>query len=299
MELPNYNQLRSFWAVARHGSVARASEILDLTQPTISKQIADLEDAFDESLFHRTGRRLVLTDSGKTVLAYADDIFATSRELIAAMRGQATSRPLHLVVGIADSLPKLLTRMLIEPAFQLDRPINLTCREGKTIDLLADLSRAAYDVVLADEPPKPGSHIRAFAHPLGSSPATLFAPAHLALELFADLPDSIDGIPLLVPTVGTPLRNQIDNWLESSGRSPTIIAEIDDSALLKTFAAAGHACFFAPTIIKVEIGARYHVLPIIEIPQITESVYAITLDRRTDHPAVAQIINSSSSILDR
>ena len=130
-------------------------------------------------------------------------------------------------------------------------------------------------------------------------PATLFAPAHLALELFADLPDSIDGIPLLVPTVGTPLRNQIDNWLESSGRSPTIIAEIDDSALLKTSAAAGHACFFAPTIIKVEIGARYHVLPIIEIPQITESVYAITLDRRTDHPAVAQIINSSSSILDR
>lgn len=298
MELPNFYQLRSFWAVAKHGSVTRATEVLALSQPTISKQIAELEDALDQTLFHRTGRRLVLTDAGKTVLAYADDIFATSQELLAAIRGSASpTKPLHLVVGINDSLPKLLARTLIEPALNLPQPTALTCVEGPTRDLLADLARSALDLVLTDEPLPPGSPVRAHATHLGQSPATLFAPPKLAKQLRADLPDAIDGIPLFAPVIGSPLRDQIDRWLESSGRSPRITAEFQDSALLKSFAAAGHACFFAPTIIAHEIAQRFSVEPIIEFPEITESVYAITLDRRTDHPAVRAIIDAATNVL--
>jgi LysR family transcriptional activator of nhaA len=71
----NYNHLHYFWMVAREGSIARASAQLKLTPPTISGQLRALEEAVGEKLFTRVGRHLVLTDIGRVVFRYADEIF--------------------------------------------------------------------------------------------------------------------------------------------------------------------------------------------------------------------------------
>src|SRR5512138_3037363 len=74
MEWLNYHHLLYFWTVARAGTIARAGQELRLSQPTISNQLKVLEASLGHKLFERQGRRLALTDVGRTALRYADDI---------------------------------------------------------------------------------------------------------------------------------------------------------------------------------------------------------------------------------
>src|SRR5688572_506410 len=110
MEWLNYHHLLYFWLVAREGSLARASQELRLAQSTISGQIRLLERSLGEKLFVKSGRRLVLTEMGRVVLRYADEIFTLGRELRGAVQGGPLKRPMSLVVGIADVVPKLVAR---------------------------------------------------------------------------------------------------------------------------------------------------------------------------------------------
>ena len=98
MEWLNYHHLLYFWATVRHGGITKAAAELRLRPPTLSAQIRQLEETLGEKLFSREGRRLVLTDTGRTVHGYADEIFSLGRELLDTVkRGTGPSR-LRLVV---------------------------------------------------------------------------------------------------------------------------------------------------------------------------------------------------------
>ena len=297
MDRLNFNHLRCFWAVARDGSVAAACRRLGLTQPTISKQISDLEDAFDATLFRRVGRRLLLTDIGRTVYAYADDIFALGQELRDAVRGQPTSKPALLYVGVSDVAPKLLTRLVLEPALRMEPPARLICREGKTEALLADLALSGLDAVLTDSPLPSGSRIKAFNHKLGGSQISVYGVPRVAEGRRAGFPESLDGAPLLLPTGNTTLRRSLDAWFERHGVRPSVVAEFEDSALLKTFAAAGHGLFAAPTVIADAIESQFGVVRLGELEGVTETLYIVTVERRIGHPAVQAVVEAARAAL--
>jgi hypothetical protein len=105
MEWLNYHHLRYFWAAAREGSVTRASEKLHVSQPAVSTQIRGLEQALGERLFTRSGRTLALTDAGRVVYRYAEEIFGLGTELMETLKGRPTGRPARLVVGIVNVIP--------------------------------------------------------------------------------------------------------------------------------------------------------------------------------------------------
>jgi len=151
LEWLNYHHLLYFWAVARYGSVVRASEELRLAQPTISGQIRRLEDVLGEKLFDRVGRKLVLTDTGRTVFRYADEIFSLGQDLMGTLKGRASARTLRLTVGVADVLPKVMVQRLLEPAFHIGRPVQLFCREDRVVeDFLGALVGQELDLVLTN-----------------------------------------------------------------------------------------------------------------------------------------------------
>ena len=108
MDWLNYHHLLYFWTVAKEGGISRAAERLHLAQPTLSSQIKKLETSLGAKLFERTGRTLVLTDTGQTVYRYADEIFSLGRELTDALKGRSLSDKLKLTVGVPDVLPKLV-----------------------------------------------------------------------------------------------------------------------------------------------------------------------------------------------
>ena len=84
----NLKHLRYFWAVAANGSIARASEILHLTPQTISGQLRELEEQLKVKLFQKSGRNLVLTDTGRLVFSYADEMFRMGEELQDLLEGR-------------------------------------------------------------------------------------------------------------------------------------------------------------------------------------------------------------------
>jgi LysR family transcriptional regulator, transcriptional activator of nhaA len=294
MEWLNYHHLLYFWAVARYGSVVRASAELRLAQPTISGQVRRLEEVLGEKLFDRVGRRLVLTNVGRTVFRYADEIFALGQDLVGTLKGRPSTRPLRLTVGVADVLPKVLVQRLLKPAFEIDRPIHLVCREDRVVEnFMGQLAGQELDLVLADRPLGPGIRSNAFNHLLGECGTSFLASPKLAAKLRRGFPRSIEGAPCLLPGSHATVRRGLDQWFDSAGLHPTLVAEFDDSALMYAFGEEGHGIFPAPTVFESEFRRRYKVGVVGRVDDVRQQFYAISVDRRVNHPAVLAIIKSA------
>ncbi len=294
MEWLNYHHLLYFWAVARYGSVVRASAELRLAQPTISGQVRRLEAVLGEKLFDRVGRKLVLTDAGRTVFRYADEIFSLGQDLVGTMKGRPSSRPLRLTVGVADALPKALVRRLLEPAFHIGRPIQLVCREDRVVeDFLSVLAGQELDLVLADRPLGPGLNVHAYNHLLGECGTTFLAKPSLAKSCRAGFPRSLEGVPFLLPAGHATVRRALDQWFEAARVRPTVVGEFDDSALMYAFGETGKGVFPSPTVFEAEFQRLYKVEAVGHVKALKQQFYAISVDRRLHHPAVKAIIEAA------
>lgn len=286
MEWLNYHHLLYFWTVAREGGLAPASKALRLSQSAISGQIRSLEHNLGQSLFERSGRKLQMTETGRLVYRYAEQIFGLGREMLGVVRERPVDRPMRLVVGISDVIPKLLVRQLLAPALQLEPRVSLACHEEQFDRLLASLAAHVLDVVIADGPVPPGSELPLFNHFLGESSVSLLAPSNLAGALRKNFPSSLTDAPVLLPLAGSPLRRELDQWFARNSIAPQIVAEAEDSALLKAFAADGMGAIFVPTVITSQVARRYDVSVVAELEDIHERYYAVTAERRIVHPGV-------------
>ena len=289
MEWLNYHHLLYFWVVACHGSVTRAAAELRLAQSTVSTQLRTLEEVLGEKLFARTGRRLVLTDVGRLVFRYADEIFGLGRELLETVKGRPTGQPMRLTVGIADAVPKLIAYRLLGPALTDAEPVRIICREDKPDRLLAQLAVHGLDLVLSDAPIGPTTKVRAFNHLLGECGVTFFAAPALARTCRRGFPRSLGGAPMLLPTDNTALRRSLDDWFESEDIRPRVASEFEDSALLMAFGQAGMGLFPAPSAIERQVRTQYGVVVVGRLDAVCERFYAISGERRLKHPAVVAI----------
>ena len=294
MEWLNYHHLLYFYTVAREGSVTKAAEILRLAQPTLSGQIRKLEESFEEKLFQREGRSLALTEAGQLVYRYAEEIFTTGEEMVDALRGRPTNKPAKLVVGVADVVPKLISYRLLQTALELDDPVQLVLHEGKANELISELSTQRYDMVLTDMPLNPQAvRVRAYNHPLGSTGVSFFAEPKMARRYRRNFPKSLDEAPMLLPTPSASLRHSLDQWFESLDIKPLVIAEIEDTALMKVFGQHGAGIFAAPSAVADDVCESHAVVVVGETEEVREHFYAITVERRIMHPAVAAIAEAA------
>src|SRR3954464_5147672 len=216
MEWLNYHHLLYFWMVAKHGSITRAAAELRLAHPTISGQIHRLEEVLGEKLFARSGRNLVLTDTGRVAFRYADEIFSLGQELQDTLKGRSTGQPLRLVVGVSDVIAKSIVHRILEPAFQLRDKGRLVCREARSSDaFMGELAVHSIDVVLADAPAGPGTPVRTFSHPLGECGTSFFGAPRFAASCRRGFPGSLEGVPVLLPGGDSTFRRALNAWFES------------------------------------------------------------------------------------
>jgi LysR family transcriptional activator of nhaA len=248
-------------------------------------------------LFQRSGRNLVLTEIGRVVYRYADDIFATGRELMDTLKDRPTGRPVRLQVGVADEVTKIIAYRLLEPALRLAQPVHIVCRDGAPERLLTDLATHALDLVIADAPISPAIKVKAFTHPLGETPVTVFGTAKLAASRKKNFPRSLDGAPFLLPTDGKTLRRTLDHYFDQQSIRPRIVAELDDSALLTTFGQGGAGLFVAPTVLEKEVMRQYGVVVVGRLDEVRERYFAISVERRLKHPAVIAISEAANEML--
>ncbi|HWI19448.1 MAG TPA: transcriptional activator NhaR [Vicinamibacterales bacterium] len=285
----NYHHLLYFWTIVREGSVSKAAERLRLSQPTVSAQIRKLEGALEVKLFERHGRGLRLTDAGRVVYQYADDIFPVGREMIETLRGRPTEQRGRITIGIANAVPKLIVHRLLKPLLHGGDAPHLLCVEDNTESLLTRVAAFAVDVVIADRPAPPHARVKVFNHALGESAMTFFAAAAVAARLRRTFPRSLDGQPMLLPAPQTAVRQALDTWFDAQRLRPRILAEFEDSALLKAFGRESNAVFAAPSAIAADVKRLYQVASIGQATTVRETYYAISAQRRVTHPGVLAI----------
>ena len=293
----NYKHLRYFWVVAKEGGVVRASERLNLTPQTISGQLRLLEEYLGLELFNRVGRNLELSEDGRLVLSYADEIFSLGNEMEETIHHLPVGRPQLFKVGVVDMVPRSIAHRILEPALNMPEPVRMVCREASLDSLLAELSVHRIDLVLADRPIPSTVSARGFSHKLGECAVSFFATPELSGNLVGRFPDCLDGAPILLPTGGNQLRAGIDLWLDKQRIQPRLVAEFDDSALMKAFGQEGAGIFIAPAVIEAEVERQYRVKSIGRVDEVKEHFYAISIERRVLHPVVAEVVGKARKLL--
>ena len=293
----NYKHLHYFWAVAKEGGVARAGERLNLTPQTISGQITVLENYLGVVLFNKVGRNLELTETGRLILSYADEIFSLGGELEEVIHQLPKDRPLLFRVGVVDVVPKSITHRILKPVLKMQDPVRMICRESSLDTLLAELTIHRLDLVLADRPIPPTINTRGFSHKLGECSVSFFATEQLKQTLSGEFPACLNGAPLLLPSKGTQLRSCIDQWLDKYHIHPRMVAEFDDSALMKVFGQEGAGIFIAPAVIEAEVELQYQVTAIGRVDEVKEHFYAITVERRITHPVISVVMDAARDSL--
>ena len=295
MEWLNYHHLRYFWVVAKEGSLKQAADKLHVSQPSVSEQIKELEEALGEPLFRRSGRSNVLTDAGQLVVRYAEEIFGLGTEMMRAVKQRPGLRTIRFYVGAADALPKLAANEILKPVLAMPQAVHVICREGKIEDLLPQLAEHKLDLVLADEPASSSHEFRTFTHLLGSSGVCLCATPRLAARLRKGFPESLNDAPALLPTESTALRRSVEKWFQERQIRPRIVGEFDDIAFMNVMAADENGFVPVPTVVTSEAAARFRLREIAALDGCREEFYAITAERRIVHPAALAITKNAQA----
>jgi len=294
----NYQHLLYFWTVVRTGSLTRACQELALSAPTISAQLRTLEARLGERLLEKSGRKLVATEMGRLVYSYADEIFGLGRELIEALEHRPTHRPLRLVVGIDDVVPKEIAYRLLEPALGLKQPLRIVCREGTLERLAADLAAREIDLVISDASITPSLNVRAYNHHLGSCEESWMATPEIAKALRRGFPQSLNGAPVLLPTNDTAIRRALDLWFDRQDVRPIIVGEFEDYALLREFARAGHGFAPVPSVLEDQFRREFGLQTVGKAAGVEAEFFALTVERKIKHPAVAATVERGRRLFD-
>ena len=297
MDWLNFHHLLYFRAVAREGSVTAAARVLHLSPSTVSAQVQALEESLGEELLVRRGRRLELTESGRLVAEYADEVHDLGRELLNAVRGERSERPVELAVGLAHVVPKLVAHRLLQPALALGEAVQVRVVEDRHDELLGRLARHELDVVLSDSPVASGSALRLYNHPLGESGVTVFGTAELARKHGKAFPAGLDGAPMLMPGADTASRRALALWLDDRDLRPRVVGEFEDTALLKVFGQESAGLFTAPSVIEAEVCRQYRVRALGELEGLRERFHAISAERRVKHPGVLALAEAARTDL--
>lgn len=295
MEWLNYHHLRYFWTVARKGGVRKAAEELHVSQPSISAQLRLLEESLGQKLFRRSGRNLVLTETGQLVLDYADEIFSAGRELMNAVKQRPGKHPVRVNIGLTDAFPKLIAFQILRAAFRSEAAVHMICREGEIGPLVSHLQAHRLDIVLADEPASSALKAKTFNHRLGRSGITFCAVPSLAAKLRRNFPQSLDGAPALLPTQNMGMRAALETWFDSKAIRPRLVGEFEDSALMEVCSTGGRGFTAVHTVVDRAALKHFGLRVIARVDECGTDFYAITAERRVKHPAAVAITEHAYS----
>lgn len=284
----NYRHLYYFWIVAKEGGMARAAERLDMSLPTISTQVRELEKSLGASLLKAQGRNLVLTEAGVVTMHEADQIFALGEGLPHRVQEAVNGTNVRFNVGISDGIAKLAVHSMLAPILS-EPKLRLLCHEGEFEQLLAELALHKLDAVLSDRAAPAKTELRITSQRLSSCPIIWCAPSNWAAAARNGYPKSFAHVPLLLPTHHSAARQRIDHWLERERIKPLIAGEFEDNALLMTFAAAGMGVFPVAQSQEREMLGTHKLEKIATCTEVQEEFHLIYAARKVLHPLLQRL----------
>ena len=297
MKQLNFHHLQYFYAVAKEGSVTRAAELMNVTPQTVSGQISTFEEYIGAPLFKREGKRLEPNSLGQITMRYADDIFNLGNELSRTLATRDVGQVANFNVGVVDAIPKVMVFEMLNDCFDLDQRFVLECHEGDLPSLLADLSINKLDLIISDQPLPVGVSVRAINHYLGQSGVTFFTSNGHSEKYKHDFPQSLNNSPFLMPSRNSAQFQSLISWFVQTKIAPTIVAEIDDSALLKFFGQKGRGIFCVSSSVEKDVLEQFDVEVIGRVESVSDRYYGILPERKIKHPATDNVLAAAEKLL--
>lgn len=285
----NYHHLRYFRAIAQTGNLTRAAEHLRISPSALSIQLGQLEESLGQELFERRKKRLELTEAGRLALDYAETIFRSGEEMLDALKHRVPKQRQILRVGAVATLSRNFQLELLRPF--LARPdVELVLRTGALRDLLGMLETHAVDIVLSNLPVPRDAETDLRSHLLDEQEVSLVAHRRNARFRF---PESLEGMPMVLPSMESSIRSPFDLLLEQHGVRPQIVAEVTDMAMLRLLAREAEAVTLVPRVVVRDELREGTLVELHRIPRIKESFYAITPARQFPNPLVKELLGGS------
>lgn len=288
----NYHHLYYFQVIATEGSISKAAQRLRLGQPTLSMQLKQFEEFLGHPLFDRKNRSLVLTEMGKLVLSYANEIFRLGQEMLDSVNDRPSTRKIRLQIGALDSVPKNLLRAVLDKALSV-KDCQAAMLEGEGPELMDDLVNHRLDLVISNASPPSLTTEKLYAKSIAKMPLYVVgAPKYASLA--KGFPKSMEGQPFIFPTVHSRVRSEVEHYFEGERIHVDLIAETQDTSLLKSLAAEGRGLIVVSeyavrqqlankTLVKVgDLGKRY------------EEIWLISAQRKIQNPIADMLMKEFS-----
>ncbi|NNF99654.1 MAG: LysR family transcriptional regulator [Desulfobacteraceae bacterium] len=260
----NLNQLRSFFLVAREGSITKAAEALYVTQPAVTMQIKALEQDLDLRLFRKIGKHLEMSDAGRILFAYAERIFEIVEEMEYTLKGYAGLTQGSLVIGTTRSFARHLMPGLIS-RFQARYPqVKIYLKVGSTQHIADGLLEYKYDLSIIGRLP--------YRSKLNVVPYTkeefclVVAAGHPFAKRDTIALAEIKTESLIIREEGSGSRYAILLWLSSFDVTPSVLMEAESVEFIKeyTIKNQGIAFLYKP---EIELEERLGLLKTVKIKE--------------------------------
>lgn len=290
----NYHHLRYFWVIAQEGNLSAAARRLNVSPSALSVQLKQLEEQLGHGLFDRQGKALILTEAGRIALGYANQVFQSGHELLQALNGLGPERQM-LRIGAVATLSRNFQLGLLKPL--IDRPdVELIVQSGAFDDLLQRLDEHKLDLVLANQPAL-ADRDSAFQNTLLAEQAVSLVCRPQSLPQGFRFPDDLATIPIVLPGRGSAVRSSFEALLGHADIRPTVIAEVDDMAMLRLFARTTTGVTLVPPVVVTDELRSGQLIELCRVDALREEFYAITRRRQFPMPLLGEILGSARPAL--
>ena len=278
----NYHHLYYFWITANEGSISNASRKLRVGQPTISTQIRTLEESLNQILFNRKSRGLHLTEAGKVVLDYANQIFSLGNELLEVVKDETFSKRAHIHIGALDGVPKSLIQSVIHSAQRI-APCLITVIEGKGDFLFMELLAHRIDLVVSNFAPTIGNSKQYFSRLLEKIPITIFSTKKFQ-SLKRKFPKSLQDQPFIMPTLDSKLRHDLNHYFQSNKITVDVVIETQDTSIQKLLGNEGMGLVPLPDFAGKDLVKEGKLIKIGSLQGVTEDFWLVSSPRKFSNP---------------
>jgi len=291
MKQLNYNHLRYFHAIVKEGTLTRAAERLHVSQSALSIQLKKLEESLECPLFEREHKSLKLTEEGRMVLDYADTIFRAGEEMLATLQNQSGRYRNQLRVGAVSTLSKNFQIDFLREAFE-DNELEVIIHSSSLRELLNELKAHTIDLILSNNPVLRHSDLAIHSHLLSEQALSLVGPPSFQKDRPFKFPEDLRDQPMVLPSEESSVRASFDLLMEQAGFAPLIAAETNDMAMLRVIARETEAiALVPPVVVKYELN-NHRLVELYQIPDISETFYAITASRRYPNPYIQKLLGN-------
>lgn len=283
----NYHHLYYFWQVARQGNLTQTAQKLHVSQSALSSQIKQLEQSLNVQLFIRQGRSLTLTESGYHALSYADEIFKNGEELETLLTSGKALPGATIRIGMLSTISRNFIEQFIQPLIS-QNDCRYTLQSMSQTGLLTALGELQLDMALTSIPVRGSNKQNWQSRALARQPAAIIGPP--GMELATELDESYRNRRWVLPYGENPLRAAFDAFAAQYQLQPEVVAESDDMAMLRLLTRDTGALAVMPEVVVKDELDQGVLKSYLQLPNVYESFYAVTVKRRVVHPKLDMLI---------